>query len=563
MQYFRKNYIDIIIFSLALVMAYFSGKAIINNPGMSISGWLFTLAPIVGIGLTIAIIKMNAYSGSNLSIFFSPFHLNIDKRILLSITVLAIIFGLSIFFNPFDFMMPMFIGIIIFLFSWSVYMLVNNKSIDGIGLLLIALPFITYVEDLLIRWETGFSFDWITIKIAIIVLFASIWVLINIFMHNRRTVQERFNNLILIFMITTLLSALFSTDVNYSLKRWLFEIIYPIVFYFIIINSVRGEIDIKRFMSYLITSVFLNLIIVLYYFAKYGRGDPTADKHLLQTHFADGVLVANTLILTIPIAIAFLVTTHRKSSRLLLYIMVALGIIGVILSFSRALQILMVIELLAFFLIKKIRKYIMIFGAISVLIFSFNYGKFDPYLIKFKGLSSFDSIRHEGSLEKRLGGWRAALAMFGDHPLTGVGIGRFNQEYANYGVVYFSEWAYRQGYLSGYVPMISAHNMYLNYLAETGIPGIFLLMTIFSTIIVKGLSLIKKADGNYVFKYALLVSIVIFLGNNILDGITFAYIKEIDKGMIFWSITAIIMSYAAIGKNQGNHFPERRRTWSL
>jgi O-antigen ligase len=206
---------------------------------------------------------------------------------------------------------------------------------------------------------------------------------------------------------------------------------------------------------------------------------------------------------------------------------------------------------------------LILFLVATVLIFIFNFAKLEPYLNKYVDLTSIDSIVHESSLEKRFGGWGASLGMFKDHPLFGIGIGRFKQDYANYGVVYFSAWAYKQGLSSGYVPMISAHNMYLNYLAETGIPGIFLLMTIFSTIIIKGLSLIKKADSNYVFKYALLVSIVIFLGNNIFDGITFAYIKEIDKGMIFWSITAIIMSYAAIGKNQGNHFPERRRTWSL
>jgi O-antigen ligase len=153
--------------------------------------------------------------------------------------------------------------------------------------------------------------------------------------------------------------------------------------------------------------------------------------------------------------------------------------------------------------------------------------------------------------------------MFRDHPLAEVGIGRFNQEYANYGELYFSEWAYKQGYLSGYVPMISAHNIYLNYLAETGLIGVLLLLTIFSIIVIKGFSLVKKAKSSYIFKYSLLISVLSFLLAGFWGGVTFGFLKEIDQGMIFWSITAIIMSYGAMGKNQVNHFRGRGQTWVL
>ncbi|MFQ5786774.1 MAG: hypothetical protein ACE5H1_02215 [Thermodesulfobacteriota bacterium] len=104
--------------------------------------------------------------------------------------------------------------------------------------------------------------------------------------------------------------------------------------------------------------------------------------------------------------------------------------------------------------------------------------------------------------------------------------------------------------------MISAHNLYLNYLAETGILGLLLLLTIFSTILVKGFSLIRS-DRSNVLKYSLLISVIIFLANNIIDGITFSYVKEIDKGLVFWSIAATIMSYGAVEKYQGRHLPDK------
>lgn len=551
MQYFRKNYINIIIFLLLIVMAYLSSRLISDNPGMSVSRWIFKLAPVVVIGVTIAVVKISTQTGYTISTLFGPSPLNIDKRIFMISVTLAIAIGVSIIFNPFDFIMPIFIGIIICLFLLSVYMVVDHKMVDAIGLLLILLPFITYVEDQLVRWKAGFSFEWITIKIAIIALFASVWVFVNIFVDKKPMVKGKFNVLVLIFGATTFFSAVFSIDIAYSLKRWLFEIVYPIVVYFIIINSIGHKIDIRRFMSYLVVSVFLNLTLVLYYFAKYGTNNPLLNSRLLHLNFADGVLIANVLIMVIPFVIAFLATTHTKSLKLLFYAMIAIGIVGLIVSFARMAQISMAIGLLAFGLNKKTRKYLMLFIAVSVLIFIFNFEKLDPYLSKYKTLTSFESVVYTPSMEKRYWGWRAALEMFRDHPLTGVGIGRFNQEYANYGTLYYSEWA------SGYIPMISAHNTYLNYLAETGILGVLLLLTIFSAIVVKGFSLLKKADDNYVFKYSLLVSVFVFLVNNLVSGTTFAYVKEIDKGLVFWSITAIIMSYGIIEKNQGNHLLDR------
>ena len=551
MQYFRRNFVDIIIFLLLIAMAYLSSRVISDYPGMSISRWVFKLAPVVAIGVTIAVVKISTQPGYAISTLFGSSPLNINIRILIVSIFLAIAVGAAIIFNPFDFIMPTFVGSIIFLFFLSVYMIVNHKLIDAIGLLLLSLPFITYVEDQLVRWETGFSFEWITIKIAIIVLFASVWVFVNIFVDKKPIVKGKFNALILIFVAITFFSAIFSVDIVYSLKRWLFEVVYPIVIYFIIINSIRHEIDIRRFMSYFVASVFLNLTLVLYYFAKYGGSNRALDKHLLHLNFADGVLVANVLIMTIPIVIAFLATTHIKSLKLLLYSMIALGIAGLTVSFARMAQISMAIGLLAFGFNKKTRKFLMLFIVMCVLIFIFNFERLDPYLSKYKTLTSFERVVHAPSMEKRYWGWKAALQMFQDHPLTGVGIGRFNQEYVNYGTLYYSAWA------DDYVPMISAHNTYLNYLAETGIPGTILLLAIFSAIVVKGFGLLKKADSNHVFMYSLLVSVFVFLINNLVSGTTFAHVKEIDKGMTFWSITAIIMSYGIIKKNQGNHLLDK------
>ncbi len=63
------------------------------------------------------------------------------------------------------------------------------------------------------------------------------------------------------------------------------------------------------------------------------------------------------------------------------------------------------------------------------------------------------------SVLERLAHWRAGLAMFDDAPWLGVGIG-------NYGVAYA---AYHQPYW--YDPLGHAHNVFINFMAETGALG--------------------------------------------------------------------------------------------
>jgi O-antigen ligase len=78
-------------------------------------------------------------------------------------------------------------------------------------------------------------------------------------------------------------------------------------------------------------------------------------------------------------------------------------------------------------------------------------------------------------LTGRLDGWRAALWMVEEHPLTGVGVGAFRTEFIpaktallRDGVVFFAE--------QMNVVFANAHNDLLEVAAETGLPGLFALL---------------------------------------------------------------------------------------
>lgn len=68
---------------------------------------------------------------------------------------------------------------------------------------------------------------------------------------------------------------------------------------------------------------------------------------------------------------------------------------------------------------------------------------------------------------ERMAHWQAGWHMFEDHPLSGVGIGNFNVRYPDYFVR--TEFRYSQGH---------AHNYYIHTLAETGIVGLVVYLTL-------------------------------------------------------------------------------------
>jgi O-antigen ligase len=86
-------------------------------------------------------------------------------------------------------------------------------------------------------------------------------------------------------------------------------------------------------------------------------------------------------------------------------------------------------------------------------------------------LTSAETLRaadEEGSAQARYTIWNVALAISRDHPVTGVGIGAYNEVHYNY-AQQTSQWYAARG-------RKDTHSAYLNTLAETGIPGLFALV---------------------------------------------------------------------------------------
>jgi O-antigen ligase len=87
------------------------------------------------------------------------------------------------------------------------------------------------------------------------------------------------------------------------------------------------------------------------------------------------------------------------------------------------------------------------------------------------------------AVAERMAHWQAGWHMFEDHPVAGVGTGNFNARYPDYFVR--AEFRFSQGH---------AHNYYIHALAETGIIGLALYLTLILSFFIVALRVAAGGD---------------------------------------------------------------------
>jgi O-antigen ligase len=151
---------------------------------------------------------------------------------------------------------------------------------------------------------------------------------------------------------------------------------------------------------------------------------------------------------------------------------------------------------------------------------------------------AFVANEERSSLSSRMMIWQAAGKMLSDHPFSGIGIGRFHDEYLAYQKYFppYLEWA---------VP--EPHNLYAAVWLETGIVGLIG----FSLLIGRLLFLLRRAYGaasqeNGKGEAALLFSLF-FL--SLVYGLADTPYFKTDLAFSFWILVALSLSFIAKEKS--------------
>jgi len=372
---------------------------------------------------------------------------------------------------------------------------------------------------------------------------------------------------ILLFLLTYIISTIFSVNIQNSIKEIIKFISFASIFFIV------SQIDKKQKNLLIKTVVIAGLIISAYsiyqYFWGYGHTlqylKKTNSSFLLQSSYAKDILISKRAIGTFPspnilggylIIIFFLALpilfergTNGAESRTkylilldsarrilpLLIILSALLFtksLGAWLSLIAALFILFLLsyksaaqgaaaathgcscsalrclkifEILYNKLLKQ-RKLILI-GSFVIITLALSF----ILLTRWERLINLDNPQN--SITQRLNYWRTAIAIIKGHPFFGVGPGNFQEVFLKYKIGLSTNTRY-------------AHNIFLHTWAETGPIGLIALIYLISAFFIKA-----KSKSRYIFLAGLA-----FLFHNLIDNTYFIP----EAGFLWWVLLAVL-----------------------
>jgi hypothetical protein len=154
---------------------------------------------------------------------------------------------------------------------------------------------------------------------------------------------------------------------------------------------------------------------------------------------------------------------------------------------------------------------------------------------------------YQGTLRNRFDYWNAAIGMFKDHPIFGVGIDRFGE--------YYRQYAVQNQVVQGQITD-NAHSIYMQLLATGGlilfIP--YLLLVVFITYL--GIKSLIHFQGEAKFKIGALLGI--WLGTIALNVVT---VDNLGVGVWFWITGGVIVAVSfSHRQNDESDQPQKEKT---
>lgn len=323
--------------------------------------------------------------------------------------------------------------------------------------------------------------------------------------------------IIVYFLLMVFLSTILSDG---SLSIYKSRFINPLLGLFTIILF---PMNFKRmFLLFLSFSVplFINSLVVIYQFYLGNTGRPTGfcDSHYMF------LAVTNSLILPIVFTLSMYKSQLSKKIRIFLFLMILIGIPAIIFENTRIvwIELAIIFPLIILFSIKnKVKAVFLIVLLMLYSIFIFN---ISPSSVNRASTIPSTNYATQSNYERILM-WESAMKMFVDHPVVGVGLGNYYEEYmTNYRSPLSRE---TQGH---------PHNVLLAFLSETGLLGtsgyILLFIYLYYYTIT---NYIRNKD---VFSLSFLFCLLAFTINSLTDTI-FCQLGYRGNTSLFWILTGL------------------------
>ena len=265
---------------------------------------------------------------------------------------------------------------------------------------------------------------------------------------------------VLLFVLVALASVLVSPDVSFSFYNYYHLVPIYALTYILVGQTLRTPKEFVQIVGVMAAAAGLVILYGFYQFIfgidisamKWVDGDafPELSKRVFSTWENPNIL-AGYLDIVICMAVG-LMTSLQRGWRTLAAVILVGALACLAMTYARGACLVIAAVLAGYGALRDWRILLgfMLLGAGALY--------FDPVLAD-RLLSVFTRI--DTSSEMRLAFWESTIAMILDHPFLGIGWGAYFMVYPDYDF-----------YLQGApVQIVHAHNMYLNYAAEIGIPG--------------------------------------------------------------------------------------------
>lgn len=305
--------------------------------------------------------------------------------------------------------------------------------------------------------------------------------------HNRHELTLQYKDYYIcigIFLIAMLLSAFGSGDIILGLKTWMGKWFERLVPFIIITFSITQAKTAKRMLSLAMIGMAFDILLVIY---QGSQGMTRANGF-----FGHPMNFAGYVSIYMPIFLIYFLEMERMTKYYWTCALIfLLGVIALAFNGTRGAWIAVGICILAvLFCYIKEHKKLVTSCLIVLMILGVGFSQYKPFVQRAETITNTTTYQ---SNTERLLIWNSAWNMFKDHPILGVGLGQYAQ---NYHTKYISPHAKEP-------TLTHAHNNLLQMLAENGIIGFLSFVLLFGYFIVCPMRLFYKTKN----PYALMISV--------------------------------------------------------
>jgi probable O-glycosylation ligase (exosortase A-associated) len=277
------------------------------------------------------------------------------------------------------------------------------------------------------------------------------------FMHHRVKLVWNWqikSYLVLLFLCT--MSAFGAISPGMTLKA-LIVMAKTLAVFFIIFSVVN---TLPRLKNLIWTYIALHLVLGVMAFGLFFTTGQRNFGDLGASFLGDENDSAMALLVMIPYAYFMLGQTRSKLWRMAMIVSMVISSAAVLYSFSRGAF--LGYSAMMLYMCARSQRKVAGFFAIAALFIALVMLMPSEWYDRIESIQNYSS---EGSAQGRLDAWKGGVQMMLDSPIFGVGLGNFNRTYGTLYNTINTRWT-------------AAHSMYVQFIAELGVPGLIFIVTV-------------------------------------------------------------------------------------